>query len=119
MSWPPMATLLVGNHIAPGATKIRFTSAPADVCVYETAGAQKALAIVADATDGAQLDAAIERTVAKLGGIDALVTLVGGSQPGGSADLSDADWRSVYDRNLWPAIRASRSALPHLELGAA
>src|SRR5205823_4215151 len=85
----------------------------------EAAGAQKALAIVADATDGAQLDAAIEQTVAKLGGIDALVTLVGGSQPGGSADLSDADWRSVYDRNLWPAIRASRSALPHLELGAA
>src|SRR5437762_11754124 len=44
----------------------------------KAAGAQKALAIVADATDGAQLDAAIEQTVAKLGGIDALVTLVGG-----------------------------------------
>ena len=85
----------------------------------DAAGAQKALAILADATDGAQLDAAIEQTAAQLGGIDALVTLIGGSQPGGTADLSDADWRSVYDRNLWPAIRASRSALPHLELGAA
>jgi 3-oxoacyl-[acyl-carrier protein] reductase len=81
-------------------------------------GTGAGLAIAADATDGAQLDAAIEQTAAKLGGIDALVTLVGGSQPGGTADLSDEDWRSVYDRNLWPAIRASRSALPHLERSA-
>ena len=85
----------------------------------EAAGAQKALAIAADATDGAQLDAAIEQTAAKLGGLDVLVTLVGGSQPGGTAELSDESWRSVYDRNLWPAIRASRTALPHLERSAA
>jgi 3-oxoacyl-[acyl-carrier protein] reductase len=85
----------------------------------QTAGAQKAVAIVADATDGTQLDAAVERAAADLGGLDILVTLVGGSQPGGTAELSEADWRSVYDRNLWPAIRASRSALPHLERSAA
>src|SRR5437764_10185431 len=85
----------------------------------EAAGAQKAVAIAADATDGAQLDAAIEQAAAKLGGLDALVTLVGGSQPGGTAELSDADWRAVYEKNLWPAVRASRSALPHLERSAA
>jgi len=76
----------------------------------EAAGARKALAIAADATDAAQLDTAIEESASKLGGLDAVVTLVGGSQPGGTAELSDADWRSAYDRNLWPAIRASRSA---------
>src|SRR2546422_2143966 len=85
----------------------------------EAAGARKALAIAADATDAAQLDTAIEESASKLGGLDAVVTLVGGSQPGGTAELSDADWRSAYDRNLWPAIRASRSALPHLEKSAA
>src|SRR2546426_3791201 len=55
----------------------------------EEAGAEQALAIAADATDPAQLDAAIEQTASRFGGLDALVTLVGGSQPGGTAELTD------------------------------
>jgi 3-oxoacyl-[acyl-carrier protein] reductase len=84
----------------------------------EEAGAEQALAIAADATDPAQLDAAIEQTASRFGGLDVLVTLVGGSQPGGTAELTDAQWKAVYDRNLWPAVRASRTALPHLEASA-
>jgi 3-oxoacyl-[acyl-carrier protein] reductase len=85
----------------------------------ERAGAQAALAIAADATDAGQLDAAIAQTAARFGAIDALVTLVGGSQPGGTAELSDADWQAAYGRNLWPAVRATRTALPHLVASAA
>jgi 3-oxoacyl-[acyl-carrier protein] reductase len=84
----------------------------------EAAGAQRALAIAADATDPGQLDAAIERTASEFGSLDVLVTLVGGSQPGGTAQLTDADWNSAYDRNFWPAVRASRTALPHLAASA-
>jgi 3-oxoacyl-[acyl-carrier protein] reductase len=83
------------------------------------AGAQKALAIVGDATDPAHLKHAVEHTAQELGSVDILVTLVGGSTPGGTADLSDADWEAAYDRNLWPSVRASRYALPHLIAGAA
>jgi len=78
------------------------------------AGAPRAAGIAADATDHAQLRAAIERSASELGGLDIVVTLVGGSQPGGTTELSDADWEAAYARNLWPAIRASRYALPHL-----
>jgi len=81
-------------------------------------GARQAVAIAADATDAAQLDAAIERAATELGGLDALVTLVGGSQPGTTAELSDADWEAAYARNLWPAVRATRTALPHLAASA-
>ncbi|HYS10887.1 MAG TPA: SDR family oxidoreductase [Myxococcales bacterium] len=84
----------------------------------EAAGAERALPIAADATDPAQLDAAIEQAAAQLGGLDGLVTLVGGSQPGGTAELSESDWAIAFERNLWPAVRASRTALPHLEAGA-
>ncbi len=84
----------------------------------EAAGAEDALGIAADATNPAQLDAAVEQAASRFGGLDALVTLVGGSQPGGTAELSDSQWQSVYDRNLWPAVRASRAALPHLEASA-
>jgi 3-oxoacyl-[acyl-carrier protein] reductase len=80
----------------------------------QAAGAQQVLPVAADATDPGQLEAAIERTAAQFSGLDVLVMLVGGSQPGGIADLSDTDWHAAYDRNLWPSVRASRSALPHL-----
>src|SRR5438105_149434 len=83
------------------------------------AGAEKALGIAADATDPASLKSAIETTVAEFGGLDALVTLVGGSQPGGTAELTGGDWETAYERNLWPAVRASRYALPNLIASAA
>ena len=84
----------------------------------EAAGADLAIGIAADATDPEQLDGAIEESASRLGGLDALVTLVGGSQPGGTAELTDADWQTAFDRNLWAALRASRTALPHLEASA-
>lgn len=106
-----------GAHVAVVARTRADVEARASEC--RAAGARKVLAIAADATDPAQLDSAIEETAAKLGGLDAVVTLVGGSRPGGTADLSDQDWRSAYERNFWPEVRASRSALPHLEKSAA
>jgi 3-oxoacyl-[acyl-carrier protein] reductase len=84
----------------------------------EAAGAPSAVAIAADATDAMQLDSAIEQAARELGGIDALVMLVGGSQPGGTADLTDEAWQAAYARNLWPAVRATRAALPHLKASA-
>jgi 3-oxoacyl-[acyl-carrier protein] reductase len=77
-------------------------------------GAPQALAIVADATDPASLRRSIDTTAMEFGSLDILVTLVGGSLPGGTAELSGADWETAYDRNLWPAVRASRYALSHL-----
>src|SRR5260370_42094458 len=80
----------------------------------KAAGAGGALAIAADATDPAQLESAVETAAHEFGGLDVLVTLVGGSQPGGTAELSDADWQAAYHRNLWPAGRASRIPIHHL-----
>jgi 3-oxoacyl-[acyl-carrier protein] reductase len=73
--------------------------------------------IVADATDAAHLARAIRESAAAFGGLDILVTLVGSSQPGGT-ELEDAGWQLALERNLWPAIRATRLALPLLEASA-
>jgi 3-oxoacyl-[acyl-carrier protein] reductase len=81
------------------------------------AGALKAVPFVADATDAVELEGAIQASVEALGGLDVLVTLVGGSQPGGT-ELDDAGWDLALRRNLWPAIRATRVALPLLEASA-
>jgi 3-oxoacyl-[acyl-carrier protein] reductase len=80
-------------------------------------GATRAIAIAADATDPDQLARAVHEAAAQLSGLDALVTLVGGGQPGG-AELDDVGWNAALQRNLWPAIRASRLALPLLESSA-
>lgn len=81
------------------------------------AGATTALGIAADVTNPGELEGAVRESAAAMGGLDALVTFVGGSQPGG-AELDDAGWDTALQRNLWPAIRATRLALPLLETSA-
>ena len=80
------------------------------------AGAPRGVGLAADATDPQQLERAVQQAGEALGGLDILVTLVGGTAPGGTAD---ADWGAAWDRNFWPAVRASRLALPLLTAGAA
>src|SRR5947208_822669 len=54
-------------------------------------GAPKAVAITADATIPEALANAVKTAAQELGGLDVLVTLVGGSEPGGTA-MDDAGW---------------------------
>ena len=113
------AALAIAREGARVAVMARTKSAvDARAAECKQAGAEKALAITADAIDPPQLKRAIEATVAEFGSLDVLITLVGGSQPGGTAELTGADWETAYDNNLWPAVRASRYALPHLIAGA-
>lgn len=81
------------------------------------AGSPRAVAIAADATDPGQLERAVDEAASALGGLDVLVNSVGGSQPGGT-EMEDAGWTAALERNLWPAIRSTRLALPYLEASA-
>ena len=50
----------------------------------------------------------------RLGGIDIIVHVVGGSSApgGGFAVLNDAEWQRALDLNLFPAVRLDRALLP-------
>src|SRR6266436_5022626 len=50
----------------------------------------------------------------RLGGIDIIVHVVGGSSApaGGFAVLDDQEWRRALDLNLFPAVRLDRALLP-------
>ena len=52
----------------------------------------------------------------RLGGIEILVNVLGGSSApaGGFAALSDEEWRKELDLNLMPAVRLDRALLPSM-----
>jgi 3-oxoacyl-[acyl-carrier protein] reductase len=77
-------------------------------------GPQRVLAIQADlATDKGVADV-VMRTVETFGGLDILVNNVGLAKGAGITDTTDAEWREAFDQTLFPAIRASRMAVPHM-----
>jgi len=57
----------------------------------------------------------IERTVESFGGVDILVNNVGRAAGGDILGTSDAEWQAAFDETLFPAIRASRLAVPHMK----
>jgi len=73
------------------------------------------LAVPTDATDAAALECFVQAALARFGRIDILVNNVGGGGQERFVDTSDADWQAALDLTLWPAIRASRLVVPHME----
>jgi 3-oxoacyl-[acyl-carrier protein] reductase len=77
-------------------------------------GSARTLAVQADlATDKGVADV-VMRTVETFGGLDILVNNVGLARGAGIVDTSDRDWQEAFDQTLFPAVRASRMAVPHL-----
>ena len=70
--------------------------------------------VAADLTTADGCAMAAQVTLDRLGGIDILVHVLGGSSapPGGFAVLDDAEWAKELDLNLMPAVRLDRALLP-------
>lgn len=75
----------------------------------------KILAVQADVSTADGVMRVIDMAVAELGGIDVLVNNVGLARGAGLPDTSDEVWQEALDQTLYPTIRASRAALPHLQ----
>ncbi|MCY4662256.1 MAG: SDR family oxidoreductase [Acidobacteria bacterium] len=95
---------------ARGAERLEAASA-----ALRAAGASEdVLAVQADLSTGEGVETVLRRTVDTFGGIDILVNNVGRAGGGGIAETTDAEWQAALDETLFPAIRASRLAVPHL-----
>jgi len=77
-------------------------------------GAEAALGVTADVTTADGVTALIDAAVATYGGLDIVVNNVGGSGARDFDATDEGDLQAVLDRNLFPALRVSRAALPHL-----
>lgn len=77
-------------------------------------GAGRALAVAADVTDPAALEALVEQAGTTFGGVDVLVANAGAGHGAAFAEMSVDDWRRVRETNLdsvWFSVRAALPAL--------
>ncbi|MBA2302031.1 MAG: SDR family oxidoreductase [Acidobacteria bacterium] len=72
-------------------------------------------AVQADVSTQAGVNLVIDRTVDTFGGLDILVNNVGRAAGGDILGTTDAEWQAALDETLFPAIRASRAAVPHMK----
>ena len=77
-------------------------------------GGARAEGVAADVSTEGGVAAVIDATIATFGRLDVLVNNVGVAKGADIETTSDAEWQEAFDHTLYPAIRASRLAVPHL-----
>ena len=80
----------------------------------QAASSAHVLAIQVDVSLAEGTEHLVNRTVEAFGGVDILVNNVGLARGGAIVETSDAEWQEAIDQTLFPAIRASRLAVPHM-----
>jgi 3-oxoacyl-[acyl-carrier protein] reductase len=93
----------------------RLSAAAAEVRARASSGtADRILAIAADVSTPAGVERVVDQTVEAFGGLDILVNNVGLARGTTIVETSDAEWQEAIDQTLYPAVRASRLAVPHM-----
>jgi 3-oxoacyl-[acyl-carrier protein] reductase len=73
------------------------------------------IAVQADVSTEAGIALVVGRAVETFGGLDILVNNVGRAAGSDLLGTTDAEWQAALDETLFPAIRASRLAVPHMK----
>jgi 3-oxoacyl-[acyl-carrier protein] reductase len=72
------------------------------------------LAVAADLATADGIARVVSQAVEAFGGLDILVNNVGLAKGTTIVDTTDAEWQEAFDQTLYPAIRATRLAVPHM-----
>ena len=72
------------------------------------------LAMPADVTKGAEVEAFVKATLARFGGVDILVNNAGTSSAAGFDQVDEAAWQYDFDLKVMGAIRLCRLVIPHM-----
>jgi len=75
---------------------------------------KRVLQVRADLSTVEGVEKVVSETVETFGGLDILINSVAQAGGAGIVDTSDAEWSESFDQTLFPAVRASRLAVPHM-----
>lgn len=87
---------------------------PQQVEDIQTKYPDRALAVQLDVTQPAQVQAAVEKAIAKFGRIDVLVNNAGYGAMGALEELSDEATRRQFETNVFGALNMMRAVLPSM-----
>jgi 3-oxoacyl-[acyl-carrier protein] reductase len=90
----------------------QLARAAEEVAAIASAGAVRTTA--ADLATPEGVERAVAATVEAFGRLDILVNNMGLARGAGLLDTSEAEWAEAFDQTLYPSIRASRHAVPHM-----
>ena len=90
----------------------RLAAAAAELAAAGDEG--RVLPLQADVSTAEGVDTVVSGTVERFGGLDILVNNVGLARGSTIVDTTDAEWQEAIDQTLFPAVRASRQAVPHM-----
>jgi 3-oxoacyl-[acyl-carrier protein] reductase len=90
-----------------------LTQATKSLQASAAAGARAAM-VVADVSTEAGVKSVVETALKEFGGIDVVVNNVGLAKGADIEATTDADWQEAFDQTLFPAIRMTRLAVPHI-----
>ena len=79
-----------------------------------SANGARVATVAADVSTEAGVRSVVDQAIAEFGRIDVLVNNVGLAKGADLEATTDADWQEAFDQTLFPAIRMSRLAAPHL-----
>jgi 3-oxoacyl-[acyl-carrier protein] reductase len=108
--------LASARALAAEGCRVTLCARRADVLAQAVASfdAQAVLAITADVSTPAGAAEVVARTVERFGRLDILVNNVGKAGGADIVSTPDEEWQSAVDQTLFPAIRMSRLAVPHM-----
>jgi 3-oxoacyl-[acyl-carrier protein] reductase len=80
----------------------------------QAASGARLTSVAADVSTEAGVNRVVNTAVKQFGRIDVVVNNVGLGKGADLEGTTDSDWQEAFDQTLFPAIRMSRAAVPHL-----
>jgi len=108
------ARLFASEGAAVAVADVNAANAEVVAKEIEAAGG-RAVAIVADISDPAQVESMVDRTVTELGGLHILYNNAGIMIPGAVETFDLADWQQQWSVNVTGPFLCARFAIPHLK----
>jgi NAD(P)-dependent dehydrogenase (short-subunit alcohol dehydrogenase family) len=106
---------LLSEEVLKSGGKVVVTARkPEQVADFEQRYPENAKALALDVTDKAQVDRAVAASIERFGHVDVIVNNAGYGVAGAIEEVSEAEFRPMFETNVFGLLSVTRSFLPHL-----